>query len=58
MHARGGGDLGRLLKSEGSVERQFYRALNELERLQRMRSGDHVPAPVNIDLAVHREDIA
>jgi hypothetical protein len=51
-----GYDLDRLLKYEGSIERQFYRALSELERLQRMRSGDHVPAPVNIDLAVHTED--
>jgi len=53
-----GSDIDRLLKYEGSLERQFYRALNELERLQRMRSGDHVPAPVNINLAVHREDTA
>ncbi len=51
-----GGDLDRLLKYEGSIEKQFYRALDELERLQRMRSGDHVPAPVSINLAVHRED--
>jgi hypothetical protein len=53
-----GGDLDRLLKYEGSIERQFYRALSELERLQRMRAGDHVPAPLNINLAVHREDTA
>jgi hypothetical protein len=48
--------LDRLLKYEGSIERQFYRALSELERLQRIRRGDHVPAPVNIDLAVRTQN--
>jgi hypothetical protein len=49
-------DLDRLLKYEGSIEKQFYKAINQLERLQRMRAGDNVPAPVNIDLAVHTEN--
>ena len=49
-------DLERLLTYAGSIERQFYKALDQLERLQRLRAGDHVPAPVNIDLAVDTEN--
>jgi hypothetical protein len=49
-------DLDRLLKYEGSIERQFYKAIDQLERLQRLRAGDHVPAPVNVDLAVNTEN--
>jgi len=49
-------DLDRLLKYEGSIEKQFYKAIDQLERLQRLRAGDNVPAPVNIDLAVDTEN--
>ena len=45
-------ELDRLLRYEGSIERQFYRALNQLERLQRLRAGDNVPAPVEVDVDV------
>ncbi len=48
--------LERLLKYEGSIEKQFYKAIDQLERLQRLRAGDHVPAPVNIDVAVDTEN--
>ncbi len=51
-----GGDLDRLLKYEGAIEKQLYRALTELERLQRIRGGDNVPPPINFDLAVHTEN--
>ncbi len=46
-------DLGRLLRYEGAIERQFYKALNQLERLQRLRSGDTVPAPVEVAVDVN-----
>lgn len=49
-------DLERLLKYEGAIERQFYKAIDQLERLQRLRAGDNVPAPVNIDVAVNPEN--
>jgi len=49
-------ELDRLLKYEGSIEKQFYKAIDQLERLQRLRAGDNVPAPVNIDLAVHTDN--
>jgi len=45
-------ELERLLRYEGAIERQFYKAINQLERLQRMRSGDNVPVPVEVDIAV------
>jgi hypothetical protein len=32
-----------------------YRELHELERLRRMRKGDHVPAPMSVDVNVHAE---
>ncbi len=35
-----------LLRYESGVERQMYRALAELERRQRRRKGERVPAPV------------
>jgi len=46
-------ELDRLLRYEGSIERQFYKALNQLERLQRLRAGDNVPPPVEVDVDVN-----
>ena len=47
-----GRQLDQLLKYEGSIDRQFYKAVNELERLQRLRKGDAVPPPIDIDLNI------
>jgi hypothetical protein len=41
-----------VVRYETTLERQIYKALHELERLQRARSGEPVPAPLAIDLAV------
>jgi hypothetical protein len=46
-------ELDRLLRYEGAIERQLYKAMNQLERLQRMRSGENVPAPVEVDVDVN-----
>ncbi len=46
-------ELDRLLRYEGAIERQLYKALNQLERLQRLRAGDNVPAPVEVNLDVN-----
>ena len=46
-------ELDRLLRYEGAIERHLYKAMNQLERLQRMRSGDNVPAPVEVDVDVN-----
>ncbi len=46
-----GAKLDKLLRYETAVERQWYRAMHELERLQRQRQGEAVPAPVAMDLS-------
>jgi len=46
-------ELDRLLRYEGAIERQFYKALNQLERLQRLRMGDNVPAPIEMNIDVN-----
>ena len=38
------------LRYETTINRQLYQAINQLERLQRSRAGEHVPAPVNIQV--------
>jgi hypothetical protein len=40
---------------ETAIENKLYRALNQLERLQRVRRGDKIPAPASLDVNVHRE---
>jgi len=40
---------------ETAIENKLYRALNQLERSQRMRRGDKIPAPAAVDVNVHRE---
>ena len=45
---------------ETTIENKLYRALNQLERLQRIRLGDKIPAPAALDVNVHheRDDVA
>ena len=38
----------RLLRYEAHLDRQLYRAMDQLERLQRQRRGETVPLPLNI----------
>ncbi len=45
-------ELDRLLRYEGAIERQLYKAVNQLERLQRLRAGDNVPPPLQVDVDV------
>lgn len=42
--------LDRILRYETKLERQIHRAMIQLERLQRMRLGDSVPAPVCVEM--------
>ena len=37
--------LDKILRYETTLERQLYRAMNQLERLQRRRQGESVPVP-------------
>ena len=46
-------ELDRLLRYEGAIERQLYKALNQLERMQRLRAGDSVPPPLEVDLDIN-----
>jgi hypothetical protein len=42
--------IDRLVRYQTTINRQLYQAINQLERLQRLRKGDHVPAPLNLQL--------
>jgi len=52
----GGDEQDKLLRYEAAIERQFYKALNQLERLQRMRLGDKIPAPLAVEVDVNTAD--
>ncbi len=41
----------KILRYETTIERQLYRAINQLERLQRQRKGEPVPPPVSLDIS-------
>ncbi len=38
------------LRYQTTIENRLYRALHELERLQRRRMGEDVPSPVSVDV--------
>ena len=40
---------------ETAIENKLYRAIHELERRQRMRKGEYVPAPQSVDVSIHSE---
>jgi len=40
----------KLLRYEAHLDRQLYRAMDQLERIQRQRRGENVPPPLNINL--------
>jgi len=40
----------KLLRYEAHLDRQLYRAMDQLERLQRQRKGEKMPPPLNINL--------
>ena len=43
--------LEKILRYETRLERQQYRAMAQLERLQRMRQGEAVPAPLTVEVS-------
>ncbi len=43
--------LEKILRYETTLERQILRAMAQLERLQRMRRGELVPAPLSVELS-------
>jgi hypothetical protein len=44
-------NMDRILRYETTIQRQLDRTLDQLERLQRSRKGEHVPAPVTVQLS-------
>jgi hypothetical protein len=47
--------VGKFQRYETAIENKLYRAINELERLQHLRRGEDIPAPTNVDLAIHTD---
>lgn len=45
------GDLDRILRYEALIQLQLVYAINQLERLQRIRKGEHVSAPVSLQVS-------
>jgi hypothetical protein len=43
--------LDKIMRYETKLERQMYRAMSQLERLQRMRQGEAVPPPVTMEVS-------
>jgi hypothetical protein len=43
--------MDKLLRYETTMDRQFYRAMHQLERLQRMRKGENVPPPLTMEVS-------
>jgi hypothetical protein len=43
--------LDKILRYETKLERQMYRAMAQLERVQRMRSGEAIPAPLSVEIS-------
>lgn len=43
------------LRYEKTLENRFYRALHELERVQRTRKGENVPPPLALDVGIENK---
>ena len=43
--------LEKILRYETKLERQLFRAMAQLERVQRMRRGEAIPAPLSVEVA-------
>ena len=46
----GEGAIDRILRYQTTINRQLYQAINELERLQRIRKSDNVPVLLNLQV--------
>jgi hypothetical protein len=43
--------LEKIMRYETKLERQMYRAMAQLERLQRMRQGENIPPPLTMEVS-------
>jgi hypothetical protein len=50
--AAGADAFSKLARYEAAIERSFFRALHELQRLQLARAGTHVPPPAALDVDI------
>jgi hypothetical protein len=50
MHLPPAEKMDGLLRYEAAIHRQLYRAMDQLERRQRLRKGDYVPPPLKINV--------
>ena len=46
-------EVDKLLRYEAMINKQLNQALAELERLQRRRNGESVPAPISVEISRH-----
>jgi hypothetical protein len=53
-----GSGPGNLMRYESMIARQFSQSMHELERLQRLRRGEDVPAPLNVQVSHEISDAA
>ena len=44
--------IDKVTRHETTYERAMYKALHELERLQKARAGEYVPVPVVADVTI------
>ena len=42
--------LSTIVRYQMTINRQLFQAMNQLDRLQRLRKGDNVPAPLNLQV--------
>jgi hypothetical protein len=49
-HAFKGPSISTIVRYQTTINRQLFQAMNQLERLQRLRKGDNVPAPLNLQV--------
>jgi hypothetical protein len=50
------GLAGKFQRYETALDNKFYRALHELDRLQRMRKGETVPPPAVLEVGLHTDE--
>jgi hypothetical protein len=44
------------MRYETALERQIYKAMNALERLQRTRQGEKLPLPVSLEVNLSHDN--
>ena len=45
------GSIDRIVRYQTTINRQLFQAMNQLERLQRLRKGENLPAPLTVQVS-------